>query len=79
MKNPSIAIVDYGVGNLGSLRRAVGLFTANTFVTEEKEKIEKADAVILPGVGAFAAGMEGLRLRGLVDTIRAVAAREVAK
>lgn len=74
---PSIAIVDYGVGNLGSLRRAVGLFSNNVFVTEEPEKIEKADAVILPGVGAFAAGMEGLRVRGLVGTIKDAAARGV--
>ncbi len=75
--NPSIAIVDYGVGNLGSLRRAAQLFSDNVFVTEEKEKIEKADAVILPGVGAYRAGMEGLRVRDLVETIRDAAARDV--
>lgn len=75
--NPSIAIVDYGVGNLGSLRRALGLYSENIFITEEKEKIERADAIILPGVGAFAAGMEGLRVRGLVETIRDAAARGV--
>ena len=70
MTKPSIAIVDYGVGNLGSLRRAVGLFSDNVFVTEEKEKIEKADAVILPGVGAYRAGMDGLVVRGLADVVR---------
>lgn len=73
----NIAIVDYGVGNLWSLGNAVRLFVPNSSVTEEKEIIEQADAIILPGVGAFGAGMEGLRVRGLVEPITEAAKRGV--
>ena len=71
-----VAIIDYGVGNLGSLRRALEPL-CDVFVTEEKEKILEADAIVLPGVGAFAAGMEGLRVRDLVDTLQDAAKRSV--
>lgn len=67
---PKIAIVDYGVGNLQSLLKALGNFDAEVFVTEEPEIIKKADALILPGVGSFEAGIKGLQLRGLVDVVR---------
>ncbi len=66
---PHIIIVDYGVGNLWSLSKALTRF-AEVEITEEREKIEKADAIILPGVGAFKAGMEGLRVRGLIEVIK---------
>lgn len=68
-----IVIVDYGVGNLWSLGNAVRLFASDVSVTEEKEKIESADALILPGVGAFAAGMDGLNRRGLTEVIKSAA------
>ena len=70
---PNIAIVDYGVGNLWSLRKALSQF-ADAVVTEERDKIERADAIVLPGVGTFGAGMEGLRLRGLTDFVKERAA-----
>ncbi len=66
---PHIVIVDYGVGNLWSLSKALSKY-AEVTVTEEKEKIIAADAIVLPGVGAFEAGMEGLRVRGLLEVIR---------
>lgn len=72
-----IAIVDYGVGNLRSVLNAVSRFAPNAFMTEEKEAIEAADAVILPGVGAFKAGMDGLAVRGLNDTIKVAAQKGV--
>ncbi len=68
--NPKIAIIDYGVGNLHSLLKAVQNFTANVKVTDDPEEIASSDALILPGVGAFQAGMEGLAVRGLVDTVK---------
>lgn len=74
MKN--IAIIDYGVGNLGSLRRAFAPL-CNVTISEEKEVIESADALVLPGVGAFHAGMEGLRVRNLIDTLLAAKERSV--
>lgn len=72
-----IVIIDYGVGNLGSLRRAVALHAPEVVVSEEREVIESADALVLPGVGTFAAGMEGLRVRGLVEPVLAAARRGV--
>lgn len=72
-----IVIVDYGVGNLGSLRRAVAQYAPEVVVSEEREVIESADALFLPGVGTFASGMEGLRVRGLIEPIQAAAAKGI--
>ncbi|KKU55928.1 MAG: Imidazole glycerol phosphate synthase subunit HisH [Parcubacteria group bacterium GW2011_GWA1_47_11] len=66
---PHIAIVDYGVGNLWSLSKALAQF-ADVEITEERQRIEKADAIILPGVGTFKAGMDGLAVRGLAEVIK---------
>lgn len=68
-----ISIIDYGVGNLHSLIKGVQQFTKNVQVTDEAEEIETSSALILPGVGAFAAGMEGLEVRGLVNKIKEAA------
>ena len=71
---PKISIVDYGVGNLHSLNKAVKLFTDNAVITEDKDTIASSDGVILPGVGAFEAGMSGLKVRNLIDTVKNFAA-----
>lgn len=71
-----IGIIDYGVGNLGSLRRALEQ-CAEVFVTDEPERLAEADALVLPGVGSFKAGMDGLKVRGLDEAVRAAAARGV--
>lgn len=68
MKN--IAIIDYGVGNLHSLLKAFNQFGQNSFITEESNDIESADAIVLPGVGAFQSGMDGLRIRNLINPIK---------
>ncbi|MEK7208966.1 MAG: imidazole glycerol phosphate synthase subunit HisH [Patescibacteria group bacterium] len=65
-----IAVIDYGVGNLYSVERALKSFTENYIITEDPADIAAAQAIILPGVGAFGAGMEGLRRRGLVQPIK---------
>ncbi len=46
-------VVDYGLGNLFSVERAMNYVGAETTVTSEREKIENADYLVLPGVGAF--------------------------
>lgn len=69
-KSPKISIIDYGVGNLHSLLKAVQNFTGDVHVTENVEKIRKSDALILPGVGAFQAGMEGLAVRDLTSAVK---------
>ena len=68
-KNAKIVIADYGVGNLRSLIRAFEHFGADVAITEEADKISSADALVLPGDGAFAAGMEGLKVRGLTKAV----------
>src|SRR3989344_1167305 len=68
-----IAIVDYGVGNLYSLIRAFEFFGLKTIITEDTKELKEADAIILPGVGSFEAGMRGLKIRGLIETIKKIA------
>ena len=75
--DPSIAIVDYGVSNLWSALKAFRRVTPNAFITEEKEAILSADAILLPGIGTFKAGMDGLRVRGLIDVIKDASKRGV--
>ncbi len=76
-KSPNIAIVDYGVSNLWSVLKAVQRFAPDAYVTEEKEKIATADAIILPGIGTFKAGMDGLRVRNLIEVIQDAAKKGV--
>jgi glutamine amidotransferase len=68
-----IAIINYGLGNLHSVNKAVAYVGGETVVTDEAQEILSAEKVILPGVGAFADGMAGLESRGLVTVIQAIA------
>jgi glutamine amidotransferase len=68
-----VAVVDYGVGNLLSVRRALEHCGATVAVTSDPVELARADALVLPGVGAFADGMRGLRERGLVEPLQACA------
>lgn len=63
------AVVDYGVGNLFSLRSSLVSLGIETAVTGEKTEIEKADRIILPGVGAFEDSAKKLRETGLDKVI----------
>src|SRR3989338_2944564 len=74
LKTLKIVIVDYGVGNLYSIRKACAEFANNVVISEDADTISSADAVILPGVGAFNAGMEGLRKRNMVKVVKKFAA-----
>ena len=66
----NVVIVDYGVGNLFSVKRATeACELANVSVTNNPSKIAAADRIILPGVGAFAVGMKGLSDAGLIEAI----------
>ncbi|MCO7123138.1 imidazole glycerol phosphate synthase subunit HisH [Ihubacter massiliensis] len=64
-----IAVIDYGVGNLFSLTASLKFLGAETVVTNQKEDIEAADRIILPGVGAFEDAIAKLKATGLVETI----------
>jgi len=65
MKPVTIAIVDYGIGNVQSIKNALLSIGVSSVLTNKEEEIMRADALILPGVGAFPKGMENLRQRGL--------------
>jgi imidazole glycerol-phosphate synthase subunit HisH len=73
---PTVTVIDYGIGNLLSVARAFEHCGASVLLTDDAAKIEDADYLILPGVGAFADGMSGLNERGLVDPIKAFVAKE---
>ena len=68
-----IAIVDYGVGNLFSLKSSFAAIGAEAVVTDDKEVIARADKIILPGVGAFGDAAEKLKKSGLADVLVAEA------
>ena len=63
----NIAIIDYGVGNTHSVKEAISLLGCTVSITNDPKKLEKADALILPGVGAFEAAMENLHERNLIE------------
>lgn len=71
-----IAIVDYGAGNIFSVKNALDYLGLESALVSDVESIKSADAVILPGVGAFPAAMNMLEKSGLVDTIKEEAARK---
>ena len=70
-----IAIVDYGVGNLFSLRRSLEAIGQEVLVTGKAEDLRQADRLILPGVGAFADAARKLRESGLDAVVVGEAAR----
>ncbi len=64
-----IAIADYGVGNLFSLKSSFSAIGANAVVTSDRAEIEKADRIILPGVGAFGDASKKLSESGLGEVL----------
>lgn len=70
MAGSQIAIIDYDAGNLRSVEKAFAYLGENAFVTRKPQDILQADAVVLPGVGAFGDAMEKLRRYGLVEVIK---------
>lgn len=67
---PVIAIVDYDMGNLHSVCKGLEKAGATPKITDSPEEIEKADAVVLPGVGSFDPAVQQLRSRNLVEPIK---------
>ena len=70
------AIVDYGVGNLKSVANAMKYIGQKTLVTGDAGELERADAIILPGVGAFPDAAEKLRQTGLDKSLLAQVGRK---
>lgn len=66
----SIVIIDYGLGNIYNLRKAFQKAGSDAVISDRKSDIINAAKIVLPGVGAFSAGMEGLWRKDLIDTIK---------
>ncbi|MCD6508366.1 imidazole glycerol phosphate synthase subunit HisH [Candidatus Poribacteria bacterium] len=64
-----MAIIDYGMGNLRSVQKGFERVGFKAIVTDDPRKVREADAIVLPGVGAFGAAMERLRRSGLAEEI----------
>lgn len=64
-----IAIIDYGMGNLRSVSKALELLGAQVCITSDKGEIKKAKGIVLPGVGAFIQAMENLKRLNLTSVI----------
>jgi glutamine amidotransferase len=64
---PRVAVLDYGIGNLRSAQKALERVGADAVLTQDAAVVSAADAVVLPGVGAFGACMNALRDVGLED------------
>ena len=62
---PTIAVLDYGIGNLRSAQKALERAGADAILTAETEAVKKADGVVLPGVGNFGTCIEALRTTGV--------------
>ena len=60
-----IAIIDYGMGNLGSVQKALAYLGYDSEITNDPARVMDADGVVLPGVGAIGAAMESLKSKGL--------------
>ena len=65
-----IAIVDYKMGNLASVQKALTYLKVESIITSSIEIIKSADAVILPGVGAYIPAMKALNESGLADAVK---------
>lgn len=65
-----IAIINYGLGNLGSIANMLRVVGEKSVITDDPEQIKAADKMILPGVGAFDAGMTNLEQNGLDQVIK---------
>jgi glutamine amidotransferase len=70
---PTIAVLDYGSGNLHSVSRALAHAGAEPLVTGDPDRALAADALVIPGVGHFGHCVRAIRAAGLDDTIRAFA------
>ena len=65
-----IVILDYGLGNLGSISNMLKVIGEKSKITNDVEIIRSSDGIILPGVGAFDAGMNKLNESGLTEVIK---------
>ncbi|MEY4011035.1 MAG: imidazole glycerol phosphate synthase subunit HisH [Bacteroidota bacterium] len=64
-----VAIIDYGMGNVASVQKALNFLKISSVITDDHKVIKEAKTILLPGVGSFAQGMKNLNDRGLVELL----------
>ncbi|MGC4079552.1 MAG: imidazole glycerol phosphate synthase subunit HisH [Rubrivivax sp.] len=64
-----IAIVDYGMGNLHSVRHSLSMVGADARVTKDPKDLERAERIVFPGVGAFGECVKNLRASGMLEAL----------
>jgi len=67
-----ITIIDYGVGNLRSVQRAIQRHYSEVIISNEEKQIKEAIGIVLPGVGAFGDAVEELKRRGLFNLLKQI-------
>ena len=77
MSRNKVTVIDYGVGNLLSVRRGLEYNDASVIVTGDPKKILQVDRLVLPGVGAFADGMQELEKRQFISLLSEVAEKGI--
>lgn len=65
-----IAIIDYGAGNLQSVKKALDFIGAESVITDDPETINACDKILLPGVGSFGDAMASMKEKNLVETVK---------
>ncbi|WP_178667971.1 imidazole glycerol phosphate synthase subunit HisH [uncultured Eubacterium sp.] len=65
-----VAIIDYGAGNLQSVKKALDFIGAKSIITADENEINAASHIILPGVGSFGDAMHSIKEKGLEDVIK---------
>lgn len=68
-KRLNLRIVDYGMGNIGSIRNAFKAIGVQSHIARKHHELEEADGLILPGVGGFAQAMKAIRERDLIEPL----------
>jgi len=66
----TVTVIDYGIGNLRSVTKALEFLGCQVTLTSDPDEVARAKKLVLPGVGAFGAGMANLQRLGLVEAIR---------
>ena len=65
-----IVLIDYGMGNLNSVKKKLDRLKTDSLITRDEKEILEADAVILPGAGAFGDAMEAIRTQDLISPLK---------
>ena len=70
MKRPKIIIIDYGMGNIQSVKNAFEILNCHVSVTDNPTHLKHAEGIVLPGVGAFGQAMQNLKDKKIINPLK---------